>query len=742
MVLRVLLALVTPGLSSFVDQQALLKGFTRALDAPSSISLVQKLRGTRDRSIKSPASAACPNPVKLEYGLACRCTASSCGSPPDPETLLGAGEALVVTSRKGGPFLSPEVVETVHPAMATKETKMNVKLEAEGTHQKILGFGGAVTDATAYHYENMIPALQQQFIRQHYGTGSIGYSIARVPMNAADFSRMDYTHDNVSGDLELRHFCLRDDSAREVPCGTDYKTTVLKAAKTRVEEEEAHSFKIFLSTWSAPLWYKNQNFTCWMQDAMYQCKPGGAEQVAKSSMAVGEPRGCRGNRPLEPCPLELLAEAPAPEAGGGGESTSGTLLPAFLQRASVSPALGHLKRRRRLGSPATPVMLDDDKLRLDSAFDASLQDKHKYTPEHPTKASLGNNFNTGFLSSNASLQASWALYFVRFIEAYQAHGLDIWGLTIQNEPAMTASLWQSMLMTNAMQASFLASHLGPMMRRRFPAVKLMVHDDSLTALPELGPMLDDPAVARYVDGVAYHWYASIQGTYENSTKVRPSQMVHNIVSGGAYVSDVWKRLQGQSEDKFVLMSEACNGYALGTKWTGPRPGEWGYGYSYSHDIMWQLLNGAAGWVDWNLMLDKDGGPNLAGNFVDSPIIFETPESFIQNPSFFHIAHFSKYVLPGSRRVDISITCRLEDAEHCQAAGFRRPDGKVVVVLTNDHIAVGPIVDLPGVAKAFVKVPKLATGHGKAFHWTLQCGEAVINGVAPWQSIQTVVMPCG
>ena len=44
------------------------------------------------------------------------------------------------------------------------------------------------------------------------------------------------------------------------------------------------------------------------------------------------------------------------------------------------------------------------------------------------------------------------------------------------------------------------------------------------------------------------------------------------------------------EGKFMLMSEACNGFLLSTDWVGPRPGEWGYGYSYSHDIMWQAVD--------------------------------------------------------------------------------------------------------------------------------------------------------
>merc|ERR1711904_275038 len=91
---------------------------------------------------------------------------------------------------------------------------------------------------------------------------------------------------------------------------------------------------------------------------------------------------------------------------------------------------------------------------------------------------------------------------------------------------------------------------------------------------------------------------------------------------------------------------------------GPRHGDWGYGYAYSHDILWQLKNSASGWTDWNLMLDQHGGPNLAGNFVDSPVFKNQGDTskFYQNPSFFHLAHFSKYIPAGSKRINFSLDC--------------------------------------------------------------------------------------
>merc|ERR1712232_642917 len=166
----------------------------------------------------------------------------------------------------------------------------------------------------------------------------------------------------------------------------------------------------------------------------------------------------------------------------------------------------------------------------------------------------------------------------------------------------------------------------------------------------------------------------MQGAVQNTSAEHIFPGVKQLMGGSAYVAEVFKTLQAQGNDKFMLATEACNGYTLSTKWVGPRPGEWGYGYSYSHDVLWQLRNGASGWTDWNLLLDHRGGPNLAGNFVDAPLLAADANTVYQNPSFFHLAHFAKYVPSGSKRVDLDIKCGASKEEYCQAVAFMTPSG--------------------------------------------------------------------
>ncbi|KAM8701457.1 hypothetical protein ACLKA7_007810 [Drosophila subpalustris] len=50
---------------------------------------------------------------------------------------------------------------------------------------------------------------------------------------------------------------------------------------------------------------------------------------------------------------------------------------------------------------------------------------------------------------------------------------------------------------------------------------------------------------------------------------------------------------------------------------------WGRGESYMRAYMQDLQHNINGWLDWNLVLDEQGGPNYVHNYVDSPVIVNT-----------------------------------------------------------------------------------------------------------------------
>jgi glucosylceramidase len=92
--------------------------------------------------------------------------------------------------------------------------------------------------------------------------------------------------------------------------------------------------------------------------------------------------------------------------------------------------------------------------------------------------------------------------------------------------------------------------------------------------------------------------------------------------------------------------------------------------------MEDLNHFVSAWVDWNLVLDEEGGPNYVKNTVDAAMILKGTEIYKQ-PIFYALGHFSRFVLPGSVRIKSKPSNR-----YVKAVSFLRPDGYTVVILYN------------------------------------------------------------
>lgn len=83
------------------------------------------------------------------------------------------------------------------------------------------------------------------------------------------------------------------------------------------------------------------------------------------------------------------------------------------------------------------------------------------------------------------------------------------------------------------------------------------------------------------------------------------------------------------------------------------------GATWGHRIVREMQAGASGWIYWNLLLDTHGGPfNLSPSHGDPtgnyqhPVIVVDPASSDFHPTglFYFLAHFSRFVRPGSVRL--------------------------------------------------------------------------------------------
>ncbi|HLK30705.1 MAG TPA: glycoside hydrolase family 30 protein [Puia sp.] len=249
---------------------------------------------------------------------------------------------------------------------------------------------------------------------------------------------------------------------------------------------------------------------------------------------------------------------------------------------------------------------------------------------------------------------TWANYYVKFMKAYDAEGIPIWGTTIQNEP-MATQKWESCIYSAEDEREFLKKYLGPTLEKEgLGDKKIMVWDHNKDLIyQQASTILSDPDAAKYAWGVAFHWYEDWSGG---------TQMFENL-----------KRVHESFPDKNLVFSEGCNGpFKMDSIYN------WSLGERYGRTMINDFNNGTVGWTDWNILLDETGGPNHVQNFCFAPVHADTKSGkLIYTNAFYYIGHFSKFIKPGSKRV-ISASSR----SPFLTTAFINEDGKLAVVVMN------------------------------------------------------------
>ncbi|CCJ34021.1 glycoside hydrolase family 30 protein [Caloramator australicus] len=241
----------------------------------------------------------------------------------------------------------------------------------------------------------------------------------------------------------------------------------------------------------------------------------------------------------------------------------------------------------------------------------------------------------------------WALYYAKYIKAMKEEGIDIWGITVQNEPEAT-QVWDSCRYTAEEERDFVKYHLGPTLYKEgLKHINIIVWDHNRDLLYERAKViLSDKEASKYVWGVGFHWYSGDQ--FENL-----------------------KKTHEEFPDKKLLFTEGCQE-------GGVKLGDWNVGERYGHNIIGDLNNYTVGWVDWNLLLDTQGGPNHVGNYCDAPIIVdvEKDEIYFQS-SYYYIGHFSRFIKRGAKRIGF-----INPYDSLEVTTFKNPDGTIVTVVMN------------------------------------------------------------
>lgn len=253
----------------------------------------------------------------------------------------------------------------------------------------------------------------------------------------------------------------------------------------------------------------------------------------------------------------------------------------------------------------------------------------------------------------------WAQYFVKFIQKMAERDIKISFVTIQNEPAAVQT-WDSCEWSATEESEFAAKYLGPALKKAgLGDVKIYIWDHNRNlALERLEESMSVSGAEKYIAGLAFHWYSGDQ--YENIKEI------------------------AQRYPKLDLF------FTEGCVEGGPRDGAWFTGERYAHNIINDLKSGTTKWIDWNIVLDMQGGPNHVGNYCDAPILADEKTGCLHfQSSYYYIGHFSRFIQPGAVRLNCEIISMMTPAtvsghltNEAETLAFKNPDGTIALIVTN------------------------------------------------------------
>jgi len=239
---------------------------------------------------------------------------------------------------------------------------------------------------------------------------------------------------------------------------------------------------------------------------------------------------------------------------------------------------------------------------------------------------------------------SFSEYLVRYIQAYQAEGVPIFALTVQNEPHFEPEDYPGMHLDNRDRASLIGQHLGPRLAASGLQTRILEWDHNWNNPGAPLTVLADERARKYVGGVAWHCYEG---------HVNAQNIVHDA-----------------HPDIDTYFTE-CSG------------GTWEP--LHSDGLVWltrELIVGstrawAKGVLLWNLALDEHHGPHKGGckNCRGVVTIDSATGAITRNPEYYALAHASRFVRPGAHRIHSDT-----HSGRIDTVAFQNADDKSIVLI--------------------------------------------------------------
>lgn len=331
------------------------------------------------------------------------------------------------------------------------------------------------------------------------------------------------------------------------------------------------------------------------------------------------------------------------------------LIPYIQAAKEIAPGL------KIWGSPWSPPVW----MKVNNHYSMSRGGKDEWASEMTPGKKISNNA-TAFKMEDRYLEA-YALYFSKYVQAYQKEGIDISRVCVQNE-IVYQPWWPSCTWRPEDLAFFIGKFLGPRFKSDKLSSEIWLGTINGSNPDYIRRVLNDQDAASCIKGIGMQWDA--KRAIGTISKEFPS----------------YRLMQTESE---------C----------GNGENNWA-----SAEYTWSLINhylnnGANSYIYWNMVLDHTG--RSTWGWVQNMLISVNKDTkqVVYNPEYYLMKHLSHFVRPGAYRLSTS-----GGKDHL---AFVNPDGTIVLLLVNlDNQEKTTVVDLGG--KTFT-VPLKAKSFN-TFYW--------------------------
>ena len=239
--------------------------------------------------------------------------------------------------------------------------------------------------------------------------------------------------------------------------------------------------------------------------------------------------------------------------------------------------------------------------------------------------------------------ATYAQYFVKYIQLMRAEGLTINAVTIQNEPEHGGNN-PSMLMTSLEQNEFIKNHLGPAFKKSDINTEIVIWDHNADHPNYPIEILNDAITKPFVSATAFHLYLGHESALSKVYEAHPDRKI--------YFTEQWTGAKGSFDGDFL--------------------------WHIQHIVIGTMSNWSSLVLEWNLANDPNYGPHTNGGCTEClGALTIAGYDIKRNVSYYIIGQVAPFILAGSARIQTKST-----NSKIYSIGFKRTDGKKVIVTLN------------------------------------------------------------